>query len=111
MRTFFAFAQNHSWLSKEADLLARVDKRKEKAAPVEIFSPTELAALLEHATVRPRPVFALAAFAGLRAEEILRLEWADLERAPGFVEIAAHKAKTATGDLCRSRRTSPGGLL
>jgi integrase len=35
----------------------------------------------------------------LRAEEILRLEWADLERRPGFIEVAAHKAKTATRRL------------
>src|SRR5439155_26357105 len=35
-------------------------------------------------------------FAGLRAEEILRVEWSDVERRPGFIEVAAHKAKTAT---------------
>jgi integrase len=99
LRTFFAFAQNHGWLSKEAELLARVEKRKEKSAPVEIFSPTELASLLECATADLLPCLALAAFGGLRAEEILRLEWADLERSPGFVVIAAHKAKTATRRL------------
>ena len=42
------------------------------------------------------PCLALAAFAGLRSEEILRLDWADIERRPGFIEVAAHKAKTAT---------------
>ena len=99
LRTFFTFAQNQGWLSKEAELLARVEKRKEKAAPVEIFSPTQFAALLKHATADLVPCLALAAFAGLRAEEILRLEWADLERSPGFVVIAAHKAKTATRRL------------
>jgi hypothetical protein len=26
----------------------------------------------------------------------LRLDWADIERRPGFIEVAAHKAKTAT---------------
>jgi integrase len=26
----------------------------------------------------------------------LRLDWADVERRPGFIEVAAHKAKTAT---------------
>jgi integrase len=99
LRTFFTFAQNHGWLSKEAELLARVEKRKEKAAPVEIFSPTELAALLENATADLAPCLALAAFAGLRAEEILRMEWADVDRSPGFVVVAAQKAKTATRRL------------
>ena len=95
VRTFFLFAQNHGWLSKEVDLLARVEKRSEKRAPVEIFTTAELTALLKNASRELAPCFALAAFAGLRAEEILRLDWADIERRPGFVEVAAHKAKTA----------------
>lgn len=97
--TFFGFAQNHGWLSKDAELISRVEKRKEKAAPVEIFTPAELGKLLEHASNDLAPCLALGAFAGLRAEEILRLEWADLDWSPGFVVIAAHKAKTATRRL------------
>jgi integrase len=96
LRTFLIFAQNHGWLSKEADLLARVEKRSEKPTPVEIFTPSQLTALLKNASRELAPCFALAAFAGLRAEEILRLDWADVERRPGFIEVAAHKAKTAT---------------
>jgi integrase len=96
LRTFFRFAQKHGWLSKEADLLERVEKRDEKRAPVEIFMPSELAALLGNATAPLAPCIALAAFAGLRAEEILRLDWSDIERRQGFIEVAAHKAKTAT---------------
>src|SRR5438045_8424240 len=42
---------------------------------------------------------ALGSFAVLRFEEILRLEWADLRRRPGFIEIAADKAKTAARRL------------
>src|SRR5262249_4935134 len=96
LRTFFRFAQKHDWLSKEVDLLAPVEKRNGKPVPVEIFMPSELGALLKHASPRIAPCIALSAFAGLRAEEILRLEWSDVERRPGFIEVAAHKAKTAT---------------
>jgi len=96
VRTFLTFAQNHGWLSKEIDLLARVEKRSETRAPVEIFTPSQLTALLKNASSELAPCFALAAFAGLRAEEILRLDWSDVERRPGFIEVAAHKAKTAT---------------
>jgi integrase len=99
LRTFFAYAQHHDWLSKEVDLLSRVEKRSEKRAPVVIFTPSELAALLKNASAPIAQCIALAAFAGLRAEEILRLDWADIERRPGFVEIASHKAKTATRRL------------
>jgi integrase len=58
-----------------------------------------MAALMEHATPEIAPCFALGAFAGLRSEEILRLEWADVIRRPGFIEVAAHKAKTAARRL------------
>jgi integrase len=96
LRTFFAFAQRHGWLSKEVDLLVRVEKRSEKPGPVDIFSPSELAKLLKNASAEVATCIALTAFAGLRPEEILRLDWADIERRPGFIEVAAHKAKTAT---------------
>jgi integrase len=95
LRTFFGFAQRHGWLSKEADLLARVEKRTEKRAPVEIFTPKELTALFNNASAEVAPCLALAAFAGLRSAEILRLDWRDIERHAGFIEVAAHKAKTA----------------
>ena len=96
LRTFFRFAQKHDWLSKEVDLLSRVEKRNGKPTPVEIFTPFELSALLKHASPQVAPCIALSAFAGLRAEEIMRLDWQDVERRPGFIEVAAHKAKTAT---------------
>jgi integrase len=96
LRTFFCFAQKHDWLSREADLLSRVEKRHERRAPVDIFTSKEAAALLKAASRELAPCIALSAFAGLRAEEVLRLEWADIERRAGFIEVAAHKAKTAT---------------
>ena len=49
LRTFLAFAQRHGWLSKEVDLLSHVEKRSGKRAPVEIFTPNELATILKHA--------------------------------------------------------------
>jgi integrase len=76
-----------------------VKRRKEKKAPVEILTPKEMTALLEHATPEIARCFALGAFAGLRSEEILRLEWSDVKRRPGYIEIAADKAKTAARRL------------
>jgi integrase len=96
LSTFFSFAQRHGWLSKEVDLLARVERRSGKPAPVEIFHPKELLALLAHASPMVAPCIALGAFAGLRSAEILRLDWSDTQRHHGFIEVAAHKSKTAT---------------
>jgi integrase len=94
--TFFAYAQRHNWLSKEADLLSRVELRHEPRAPVEIFTAKELLALFQAASPLLAPCIALSAFGGLRTEEVLRLEWSDIDRRPGFIEVGAHKAKTAT---------------
>jgi integrase len=96
LRTFLRFAQKHDWLSKEVDLLSRVERRNEKPTPVEIFTAKELAALLVHAAPEVATCIALGAFAGLRSAEIQRLAWSDIERRPGFIEVAADKAKTAT---------------
>ncbi len=51
------------------------------------------------ATPEIAPCLALGAFAGLRSEEILRLEWKDVTKRPGFIEVAADKAKTAARRL------------
>jgi integrase len=99
LRTFFRFAQERRWLSKEANLLESVKRRKDKRVPVEILTPDEMTALLEHATPEIASCLALGAFAGLRSEEILRLDWKDVTRRPGFIEVAADKAKTATRRL------------
>jgi len=78
------------------------------APELEYYRPEELQDMLERASKRPRPkdpdfkellpIIALGGLAGLRLEEILRLEWADVWRVSGHVEIKAIKAKT------RSRR-------
>jgi len=99
LRTFFRFAQERRWLSKEADLLESVKRRKDKRTPVEILTPDEMTALLEHSTPEIWPCLALGAFGGLRSEEILRLDWNDVTKRPGFIEVAADKAKTATRRL------------
>jgi integrase len=98
-RTFFNFAQKRGWLSKEADLLARVEKRTEQPKPVEILTTTQVSAVLKNASPQLATCIAVAAFAGLRGDEIMRLDWADIERRSGFVEAAAHKAKTRTRRL------------
>ena len=80
-------------------MLARIEGRRTKPVAVEIFTSLELSEILTHASADLRPCIALAAFAGLRSEEILRLEWSDLDRRLGFVEVSAHKAKTAARRL------------
>jgi integrase len=82
---------------------------------IEVFTPDELEKLFAACTtpVKERgkwrtreemiPYLAIAAFCGLRAAEIQRLDWSEihLTGSERFVEIKAGKAKTA------SRRTVP----
>ena len=73
------------------------------AAVVTLYAATEFAALLEHAAGPMRAMVAIGGLAGLRVQELLRLDWADVWRRPGFIEVSARKAKT------RQRRLVPIG--
>jgi hypothetical protein len=101
--TFFAYAQSRDWLSKDVDWLAGIERRKAKAVPVEIFTPAEMAEILTHCTPELRPCLALAAFAGLRQEEILRIvafQSATLiQREPG---VSGTEKRVASATGCRS---------
>ena len=70
--------------------------RPERAntAETEFYTPGELAALLATAEGNLLAVIALGGLAGLRTAELLRLDWADVWRVPGHIEITAGKAKT-----------------
>jgi Site-specific recombinase XerD len=66
--------------------------------PPEIFKVDELRALLEAATrTAPDalPMLVIGAFAGLRDAEIKRLDWSEVNLAPGHIEVTAAKAKSA----------------
>ena len=68
---------------------------------IEIFTPLEITKLLASAPADFLPCIALGAFAGLRAAEVERLEWRDIDLAGGFIHISSDNAKT------RSRRLVP----
>jgi integrase len=60
----------------------------------DFFRPGELQTLLDNASEELRPVIAVAGLAGLRGEEIMRLDWADVWRVAGHIEVSARNAKT-----------------
>ncbi len=64
------------------------------AADTDFFRPAELQKLLDHADADLRLVIAIAGLAGLRGEEIMRLDWADVWRVAGHIEVSARNAKT-----------------
>ena len=91
----FALARGYTL----ANPVSEVESIKFKGGKIEIFTPTEIAKLLEAASPDFLPVVALGAFAGLRTAEILRLKWADVDLAGGFIHVSADAAKTASRRL------------
>jgi len=63
-------------------------------AEVAFYTPKELRALLNAADETLRPLLAIGGLAGLRTAELLRLDWADVWRVPGHIEVTARNSKT-----------------
>lgn len=102
VQTLFRFAIRRKYLPKDAlDEIEAVERPKEDAADVEIFTPDEIREILSVARPEIVPCLAIGAFAGLRSFEITRLDWSDINLNEGYIEIKAAKAKTA------ARRTVP----
>jgi integrase len=98
--TMFRYARKHGYLPKHDVTEAEaVDKAKDHGAKPELLSPQQMAKLMAKAKGKIALYLALAGFAGIRAAEILRLEWADFNFARGHITVAADKAKTATRRL------------
>jgi integrase len=66
---------------------------------IEIYSPQELRLLLSNAPAKLLPFFAIGALAGLRSQEIMRLDWGDIRFEQSFIEVSAANAKTASRRL------------
>ena len=96
----FRFARSRRYLPKnERTAAEEVIVPLSREGEIEIYSPDELRLLLRNAPDQLLPFFVLGAFAGLRSQEIMRLEWREIHIEEGFIEISAAKAKTASRRL------------
>src|SRR6476646_6263828 len=80
---------------------AQSRRAKEVGPPVGILKADELARLLENALPPVVPYIAIGAFAGLRAAEIERLDWNEIDLASGLIEVTAKNSKTAKRRLVK----------
>jgi integrase len=101
VKMFLKWAVERDYLAANHRLLVAdgMTKEVEDLGDVEFHTPKELRMLLDCASQRAEfrnllPIIALGGLAGLRLQEIARLDWADVWRVPGHIEIAATKAKT-----------------
>jgi integrase len=96
VKMFLSWAMRQDYLPVNHRLFEANGMTRETvdATNTEFFRPGELRRLLDNADTDLRPVLALAGLAGLRIEEIMRLDWADAWRVEGHIEITARQAKT-----------------
>jgi Site-specific recombinase XerD len=98
--TLFHYAQKHGYVPREkqteADL---VDKVKDRGKKIEVLTPPQMANLMTKAKGTIELYLALAGFSGIRAAELMRLDWKDFNFERGHITVAAEKAKTATRRL------------
>jgi len=93
----FRFARAQGYLPRnevtEAELVPVV---KAKPSAIGIYTPDQLAKMLAVVSPDLLPSVAIAAFAGVRSQEVLRLTWEDIDLRKGHIVVAAEKAKTAS---------------
>ncbi len=96
IRQFLEWAVRKDYLPVGHRLLEADGLRPERAntAEVEFYTPKEFRALLHAADGAMRAMIALGGLAGLRTQELLRLDWADVWRVPGHIEVTKGKSKT-----------------
>lgn len=75
--------------------VAEIPVPKKKPAPVGIYTPDEIRAVLAATDDALRSALAVAAFAGLRMAEVARLDWKEVHLGEGHIVVEAAKAKTA----------------
>lgn len=101
LHTLFAFAESRGYVFKGGNPVVDTEKISAHGGNIAIYTPEEIALLLKAASKDFLPVIALGAFAGLRAAEVERLEWRNVDLVGGFIHVGGDKAKT------RSRRLIP----
>jgi integrase len=75
------------------------EKPDVKNGVIEFYAPQELARLIAAASPDFLPCLLIGAFAGLRASEIQRLKWSDVNFARGYIVASAKKAGTPSNRL------------
>ena len=96
VRAFLKWAVRKDYLPTNHRLGEAEGLRPEHANTAEtaFYAPQEFRRLLDNADDALRPLLALGGLAGLRTAELLRLDWGDVWRVSGHVEITSAKAKT-----------------
>jgi integrase len=93
LRTLFSFCAKHGYC--QTNEAAKTERANDVDKPAGVFTPSQTAALLEACGDDTLPFVAIGLFAGLRASELQKLDWGEVDLESGHIEVTAAKAKTA----------------
>jgi len=70
-----------------------IETANETSGEVGILRPEQVVQLLTHSKREILPYFAIGAFAGIRPEELLKLQWSDFKWKQGIIRVRAEVSK------------------
>ena len=98
--SLFNFARRQKYVPAELALeLSEISTPRKQHAPIGIYAPNNIRAMLAAADEAIIPALAIAAFAGLRLAEVSRLDWREVRLAEKLIVVGAENAKTAARRL------------
>lgn len=101
LRSCFQWAKEQGFV-RENPIATTKDLRRKVVRPEPgILSVGDFARLLAAAHPDVLPYFVIAGFAGIRPDELLRLEWAHVRHDEGLIEIKGEHAKTSERRLVK----------
>jgi integrase len=92
LRTLFSYCEKHGYC--QTNEASKTERAKEINKPTEILTVEQATALLNACDDDMLPYMAISLFAGLRAEEVQKLDWSEVDFDSGLIEVTAAKAKT-----------------
>jgi len=99
LAALYKFALGRKYVTE--DCVAGIELVKLRHRAITIFTPHQMSMILSGASERLLPALAISAFAGLRSEEVLRLNWTDFKWEKGYIYLREEVTKT------RRQRTVP----
>jgi integrase len=98
--SLFNYARRQKYVSADLALeISEIPAPRKQHAPIGIYTPEEMSAIVAAADEAITPALAIAAFAGLRLAEVSRLDWRDVRLSEKLIVVGAENAKTAARRL------------
>ena len=108
--SLFNFARRQKYVPAELALeLLEISTPRKQPAPIGIYTPDEMRAILTAADAAIVPALAIAAFAGLRLAEVSRLDWRAVRLSENLIVVARKIPRPPHAGWCQSATTLPCG--